>query len=278
MRTLFGILALLLIGWALPVHAEPLPTINEYVTDLSNALPDQAEEELRLTLARFAKERGSQVLVVIVPTTGQEPIEQFTLRLAERASPGRKEFDDGVILLVALEDRAVRIEVGYGLEGALTDVLSKRIIEDIILPHFRAGDIPAGVREGVHAILATIEGEALPAPAQRTPVSERGDASAALFWLSLLAGMFLVPLIGRGWAALFAGGATVLLGALFSSVFLGIIVGLVVMLILLFGNAVPAAGRYRGGRGWGGGFGGALGGGFRGGGGGFGGGGASGRW
>ena len=108
--------------------------------------------------------KGSQIAVLIVPTTDGEAIEQFSLRVAETWKIGRKKIDDGALLVVAKNDRHLRIEVGYGLEGALTDVTSKRIIDEVITPKFKAGDFAGGVSAGVNRMIGVIDGEKLPAP------------------------------------------------------------------------------------------------------------------
>ena len=115
-------------------------------------------------MRNFEARKGSQIAVLIVPTTEGEAIEQFSLRVAEAWKIGRKKIDDGALLVIAKNDRHLRIEVGYGLEGALTDVTSKRIIDEIITPKFKDGDFAGGISAGINRIIRVIDGEKLPAP------------------------------------------------------------------------------------------------------------------
>src|SRR5207237_7572585 len=115
-------------------------------------------------LRDFETRKGSQVAVLIVPTTDPETIEQFAIRVAEAWKIGRKKIDDGAILVVAKNDRHLRIEVGYGLEGVLTDLTSKRIIDEDITPKFKSGDFAGGIAAGIERMIRLIAGETLPAP------------------------------------------------------------------------------------------------------------------
>jgi len=126
--------------WAVIAGAQvPVPPLGGRVTDQTSTLTDEQKSALEQTLRSFEARKGSQVAVLIVPSTAPETIEQYALRVAEQWKPGRKNVDDGAILVVAKDDRTLRIEVGYGLEGALTDAASKRIISEIIVPRFRQG-------------------------------------------------------------------------------------------------------------------------------------------
>src|SRR5207344_3150798 len=118
------------------------------------------------TLRDFEARKGSQIAVLIVPTTQPEAIEQYSIRVAEQWKLGRKGVDDGALLLVAKDDRALRIEVGYGLEGALPDAIAKRIVEDIIVPRFKSGDFYGGIDAGVEGMIKVVDGEPLPPPQQ----------------------------------------------------------------------------------------------------------------
>jgi uncharacterized protein len=260
------------------------------VTDLTGTLSAGQQAALEQKLAAFEARKGAQVAVLIVPTTQPEEIEQYGIRVAEAWKLGREKADDGAILLVAKEDRALRIEVGYGLEGALTDALSNRIIDETIVPHFRAGDFFGGIDAGVDRMLAVIDGEPLPPP---EPGWSPGAYSGlerflpfALFAIPV-AGAVLRRLFGRVLGPVLAGGVVFALVWLVTRIFL-IALGFALFTALfaaLAGRRPP--GRYR--RSWGGPMGGGFGGGgfggggfggggFSGGGGGFGGGGASGRW
>jgi uncharacterized protein len=293
-RTLAVLLALLLLGCAAaPLQAQiPVPPLAGRVTDTAGVLSATQRAALEETLRDFERRKGSQVAVLVVPTTQPETIEQFGIRVAEAWKLGRKGVDDGAIVLVAVNDRTLRIEVGYGLEGVLPDAIGKRIVEEVMLPRLRAGDLPGGIRAGVDAILRLVEGEALPAPG---PSSRRGGGGQG-FILALVVFFFLINALGWLWRAIFgrllgAGAGAGAMGAL--AWFLtgawafGAIGAIIAFVLLLAGSDVVSGllhsggrrgGSMRGALGGGRGFGGLGGGGFGGGGGGFGGGGASGRW
>lgn len=304
---------LLLFGLMIPALAAdaglaPVPPATGFVVDLTGTLSSAERSELDVLLADFEQHKGSQVAVLIVPSTAPEAIEQYSIRVAEAWKLGRKKVDDGAILLVAKNDRALRIEVGYGLEGALTDLISKRIIEEIITPAFRRGDFSGGVKAGAQAMLKVIDGEPLPVVAQRKgrPGGNRGFGFEGIIGLGVLAfGMSRVlgSQLGRARGGMVSGLGTGGMGWLLSgSLFVGGIAAVAGLLFALIGAGGGGAGlssgrggiggprRGRddwtggwggGGSGWGGGGGSGWGGGggFSGGGGGsFGGGGASGRW
>ena len=162
-------LALLLcaaaVALALVARAEvAVPQLTGRVVDLTGTLGSDTITRLSDKLQAFEARKGSQIAVLIVPTTQPETIEQFSIRVAEAWKIGRKKIDDGAILLVAKGDRKLRIEVGYGLEGALPDVTAKRIIDEIITPKFKAGDFSGGIDAGTDRMIAVIDGEPLPAP------------------------------------------------------------------------------------------------------------------
>ena len=270
------LLALLLCGAA---QAEvPVPPLSARVTDLTATLDAQQKQALEARLAAFEKNKGAQLAVLLVPTTQPETIEQFALRVAEAWKLGRKGVDDGALLLVAKDDRALRIEVGYGLEGALNDATAKRIIAEIITPFFKRGEFYAGVDAGTAAMMRVIEGEPLPPP-QRAAASGSYDIESLLFiafGLVVVVGGMLRALLGRfPAAALMGGGLGLLAWLVAASLFAALLVGVMAFLFVLLGGSGRGFGGHGGGFGHGG-FGG--GGGFSGGGGGFGGGGASGRW
>lgn len=146
-----------------------VPPLAGHVTDLTATLTSAQKESLEQTLAAFEARKGSQLVVLLLPTTAPEGIDQYALRVAEQWKIGRAKVDDGAILVVAKDDRTLRLEVGYGLEGALSDIVSKRIISDIIVPRFKQGDYYGGIDAGVAQIIRVIDGEALPSPtSQRT--------------------------------------------------------------------------------------------------------------
>ena len=163
-----AVLLALLLGWVFPVLAQAnvaVPPLVGRVVDQTGTLSASSAEELQQSIRAFEARKGSQIAVLIVPTTDGEAIEQFSLRVAEAWKIGRRKIDDGVLLVVAKNDRHLRIEVGYGLEGALTDVTAKRIIDEIITPRFRNSDFIGGISAGVDRIMRIIEGEKLPGPA-----------------------------------------------------------------------------------------------------------------
>ena len=271
----------------------PVPELRARVTDQTATLDSAALAALEERLAAFESRTGSQIAVLVIPTTEPEAIEQYALRVAEAWRLGREGIDDGALLLVALEDRNVRIEVGYGLEGALTDLASRRIISESILPSFRSGDIPGGVELGVERMIAVAEGEPLPEPQPNwEPGPWAGLKSLLPFLLivAFIAGGFLRLLFGRFWGSL--AGATiagVIVWLLSNLLMVGLVAGIITFVIMLLGGARAGGGRWSshpraggpsgggwGSGGWGGG--GFSGGGFSGGGGSFGGGGASGSW
>jgi uncharacterized protein len=288
-RLALAVCAALLAGaGALAQDLQPIPPLRARVTDLTGTLNASEQAALEQKLAAFEARKGSQIAVLIVATTQPEAIEQYSIRVAEAWKLGRERSDDGAILLVAKDDRALRIEVGYGLEGALTDALSNRIIDEAIVPRFRAGDFAGGVNAGVDRMLAVIDGEPLPEPEAPRFATRLPGAIERYLPMAL----FAVPLAGSVLRAIFGG----ILGPLVAgAVMFGIgwiaTGSLGVALFLALAGALFAAlagrrsrrfrrGRHGGFGGIPGGFGGGGfgGGGFSGGGGGFGGGGASGRW
>lgn len=282
----------LLFSATLSMAEVAVPPLESRVTDLTGTLSSDQMARLDQKLTAFEARKGSQIVVLMVPTTAPETIEQYSIRVAEAWKPGRKGVDDGVLLLVAKEDRTLRIEVGYGLEGALPDAVAKRIIDETIIPGLKQGDFAGAIEAGVDSIMRVVDGESLPPPSSRR--MGHGDASAGtdlflnniffVFILVIVAARMLQSIFGRFiGAALISGGAGVVSWLVFSSVAMALLVGLFAFFVSLFGS--PGSGISRGGRhGWPGGFGGMGGrggfggGGFGGGGGGFGGGGASGRW
>jgi uncharacterized protein len=269
--------------WALQVGAQiVVPPLTERVTDQTATLSPEQKASLEQTLQVFEARKGSQIAVLIVPTSAPETIEQYALRVAEKWKLGRKKVDDGAILVVAKDDRALRIEVGYGLEGALNDATSKRIISETITPRFKQGDFNGGITAGVDQIIQVIDGEPLPAPLGR-PAAGIPDIQQyvpVIFILALVIGGVLRSVLGRFPGALVTGGGVAVVAWLFAgalSVALG--AGVLALLFTLLGGGMGGIGLYGiGGRHGGAGRGGLGGGGFSSGGGGFGGGGASGRW
>lgn len=255
-----------------------VPPLQQRVTDLTGTLTSQQQSELEASLAAFEARKGSQIAILLVPTTQPEDIAQYAIRVVDQWKLGRKGVDDGVLVLLAKNDRKSRIEVGYGLEGALNDATAKRIVMDVMSPHFKRGDFHAGLTAGVQAIEQVIDGEPLPEPA-RASGSGKPDGFEhliPLFFAALVVGSFLRALLGGFVGGLVTGGlAGLLLWMLGAVVAFAAIFGFAVFIFVLLSGMQGMGGGYSGG-GYSGGGGG--GGGFSGGGGGFGGGGASGDW
>lgn len=269
---------------------QPVPALSARVIDRSGTLDPRQIEALEQKLAAFEAQQGSQIVVLLVPTTQPEDIAAYAFRVADSWKIGRREVGDGVLLLVAKEDRKVRIEVARALEGAIPDLAAWRIIDGSITPAFRRGDFAGGIDAGVEGLIALIRGEGLPVPEQGAAGGAGmglDDLGALLFVAVPMLGAVLVGVLGRKPGSLLTGGLTGLfVHLLTASLVLALVAGvLAVVFVLALG--VGSGGRggptHRGGgpiiRGGSGGFGGRGSGGFRSGGGGsFGGGGASGGW
>jgi len=268
-----------------------LPKFEALVTDLTGTLTAQQQASLDDKLRQFQARKGAQVAVLMLPSTAPEDIAQFGIRLAEQWKVGRKGTDDGLILIVAKDDRAMRFEVGYGLEGALPDALAGRVINETIAPLFKQGDFYGGINAGLDQVIRVLDGEPLPPPDQAWKPREKGGAPwPFLVFAFLVFGGVLNRIFGRLGGAGVAGliGAGVIWWITAKVILaLGGFIGLFLVGLLFGGMGGPGFGGPGGrgvfrdvgrGGGFGGGFGGG-GGGFGGGGGGsFGGGGASGRW
>ena len=295
-RLLALLLALLVSTVVLAQPLQPVPPLSTRVTDLTNTLDAAQRQALETQLADIEARKGAQVAVLLVPTTGPETIEQYGIRVAEAWKIGRgqvdgQRVDDGVIVLVAKNDRRVRIEVGYGLEGAIPDAYARRIIAEAITPRFAQGDFNGGLRAAVDALARLIDGEPLPAPR-----SGGAQAAAEPDWLSgllvvFVGGAIATAVLGRLLGSMAGGaGAGVFAAIKGAPLLLAGVAGVVAFLLFLVfaatGGGSMRPGRragprggpviWTGGGGWGGG--GRGRGGWGGGGGGFGGGGASGGW
>ena len=271
------------------------------VTDLTGTLSAQQQQALTEKLRVFETRKGSQIAVLIVPTTQPETVEQYALRVADAWKLGRKGIDDGALLVIAKDDRKLRIDTRYGLEGVLNDATSKRIISEVITPLFKHGDFYGGIDAGIDRVLKVVDGEPLPAPQARGYNQE--DWSSALpvvILLAFVSGAIFRAMFGRFFGSLVAGGVTgVIAWVVLSVVGVAAVAGILAFIFNLFAGAVsPVNGwtnRGRNGGGttggyWGSGWGGGgMGGGWGGGGGssgdfggggsgGGGGGGASGDW
>lgn len=271
----------------------PVPQLRTWVTDQTGTLGTETRQQLEQQLAQLSQTKGAQLAVLVVATTGNDTIESYARRVFDQWRLGRERVDDGVLLVVAKDDRRLRIEVGYGLEGAIPDILAGRIIREQITPHFKQGDYAAGIVAGVNSLVGLIQGEPLPEP-------QAADDSADEPYIMLvpLAIMsFFMPPLFAGFAVGF------FVGLMFESVLFGVVGGVIAAVISLIGYGSGKGGgrggggggrfgrRRRAAQGFGGGFAGGLGGGLggggssssggggaSGGGGGSGGGGASGSW
>jgi uncharacterized protein len=298
MRAARAVLLALFLGWAFAAAADvAVPQLTGRVVDQTGTLSSGDIASLSQKLRDFENRKGSQVAVLIVPTTQPETIEQFSIRVAEAWKIGRKKIDDGAILVIAKNDRHLRIEVGYGLEGALTDVTSRRIIDEVITPKFRTGDFAGGIADGADRIIRVIDGEPLPAPARSTSfssdLSDFGPVVPFALFASLFVGGILRTMFGRLLGSVATGGVLAAIAwFLAGSVGLALVVGLIASVLAFIADLFPMAmgpgtGYSRGGSwssgsssggGWSSGSSSSDSGSFSGGGGSFGGGGASGSW
>lgn len=288
--------ALLWTAWpALAQDLLPVPPLTARVIDQTATLGAAERQALEDKLAAFERERGSQVVVVLVPSTAPEDIADYSQRLGDAWKIGRREVGDGVLLVVAKNDRRLRIATMKAVEGAIPDLVARRIIDQSIAPHFKQGDYAAGLNAGVDAIIAQLKGENLPLPASgatgSTGADDWTDTLALLGFGALFLNLLLREILGNKLGTVAAPLATGVLAAyLTASPWIGVGVGLLALVVGLvlaaakWGPTVPGSGwrRYRhhghGGWGGGGGFGGGGGGFSSGGGGNSGGGGASGGW
>ena len=264
-----------------------IPPLKSPVTDLTGTLDARQRSALEQTILEFEKRKGAQIAVLMLPTTQPESVAQFAVRTQEAWKIGRKGIDDGVLLVIAKDDRRLHIETGYGLEGALPDAIAKRIVDEDIAPRFRQDDFYGGIRAGVDRVMRVIEGEPLPAPRARgaPQASSYVDLIVPGLILVLVVGGILRAIFGRFLGSGIVGGiAGVAVWAIVGSLFLAVLAGLLAFVFGLFGGSGMRRG-YGGFGGWGGGMrgggwsgGGGFGGGWSGGGGRSGGGGASGSW
>lgn len=259
----------------------PVPLLKGRVTDLTGTLSAGQAARIEQRLKSFEAKKGAQIAVLIVPTTQPETIDQYAVRVEEVWKLGRKGVDDSALLVIAKDDRTLRIEVGYGLEGALNDATAKRIISEAITPRFKQGDVYGGISAGVERMIAVVEGEKLP-----PPPAHREDGSGPDLQGLLVLGFILVFVIGGVLRSMFGqlvGSSLVGIAAgvvgwfMVGTLVIGIAAGIIAFIVSLAGagRGFHGGGGLEGG-GWSGG--GQLDGGFSGGGGSSGGGGASGSW
>ena len=286
--------ACLLLFLALPAWAQQaqIPAFDSPVVDTTNTLDAATRQQLEQQALALQQRKGSQLQVLMIPSTQPEAIEAYAVRAFESFKLGRKGVDDGVLLVVAKDDRKVRIEVGYGLEGAIPDIAAGRVIQEYMVPKFRQGDYAGGVVDATAQLVKLVDGEPLPEPVADNPTGEdRGGTWVFALFVAFVVGQFARAFFGRlpaGIRALFGGGASGAVAWLVSSVVLVGGIGAVIGFFLGLASG-GGGGRYArhhgwggysgGGGGWGGGSsGGSSGGGWSGGGGMSGGGGASGGW
>ncbi len=262
----------------------PVPALAGRVTDLTATLSASERQALETKLADWEAQTSNQLAVLIVPTTAPEPIDEYSIRVAEAWKIGQKNKDNGALVIIAKDDKRMRIEVGYGLEGVLTDVTSRRIIAETVAPYFKQGQFAAGINAGVDRIIEVVsEGKPLPPPKQQG-APRRGGGGFDLGTLFIIL-LFAVPIAGAVLRRIFGnlGGSAVGAGVVGATAwFIAgslLIAGVAAVLafVLIIFSLFNRGGWIPGGFG-GGGFGGGGGGGFSGGGGSFGGGGASGGW
>jgi uncharacterized protein len=283
------VVALVFVGAAAMAEDRPIPALTGRVVDETGTLTADQKSALEGKLQSFEQRKGTQMVVLLTGTTFPEPIESYSIRVAEAWKIGRKGVSDGIIIVVAKSDRTMRLEVGYGLEGVIPDAVARRLIDEVFIPGFRQGDFYAGLDAGIDRLIKVIDGE--PLPEVKVPERGRGDLRSfesyfVVFLVgTLVFGGLLRHLFGRLPAALIVGGGIGFLAwAIVAPLLIAVFVGVIAFVVTLSAGGVPGGlgrGRYGGGGFGGGGFGGGGfggGGGFSGGGGGFGGGGASGRW
>ncbi|ALN87356.1 repair family protein [Lysobacter capsici] len=301
MRTAFALRALLMVCLLLPMASAfaqalaAIPAMQSPVVDTTGTLDDGARARLDAQARALQQRKGSQLQILMVASTQPEDIDSYAVRAFDQFQLGRKGVSDGVLLVVAKDDRRVRIEVGYGLEGAITDAQAGRIIQEYIAPKFREGDYAGGLADATAMLTKLIDGEPLP-----PPLAGDDDAIAGQAVASGMTGLILAIVVAsfangilnifiRRLPALIRGIASGLVSAfvvwqLSPSLWLVVVAGVVGLVFGLIGGgggmfvSSGGSGGYSGGGGWGGGGGGGGGGGWSGGGGSSGGGGASGSW
>ncbi len=257
-----------------------VPTLSTRITDLTQTLSQAEQAQLEQKLAAFEQQKGSQIAVLIVPTTQPEDITQYSIRVVDAWKPGRKGVGDGVLVLIAKDDHKMRIEVGRGLEGAIPDLYAKRIISEDIAPKFKQDDFVGGLNAGIEKLIGLVNGEALPAPSKAAlgGSSIEGLLPLLLFG-GLISGMLLRSIFGTFLGSAFngglVGGVVWMLGlALGGAAILSVIAFFITMMLGSRGfGGMPMGGSSGG---WSGGSSGGSS--WGGGGGDFGGGGASGGW
>ncbi len=283
LSALLLLVALMAPSWA--QQLQPVPALSGQLIDQTQTLSAEQATAITERLQDIERKSGSQVVVLMVPTTAPEDIAAYAYRVASDWKIGRRDVGDGLLLVIAKDDRRMRFEVARALEGAIPDLAASRIIEQQMAPNFRQNDYAGGILDALDQVAARIAGEALPAPNGRTPGADQGfdleGMAIFLFFGVMVIGPLVRRIFGNKFGAVIMGGGTSLMAyVLTTSLLLAGGAGLVALMFTLLSNGKGGAGPFigGGGGGFGGGFGGG-GGGFRSGGGGsFGGGGASGSW
>ncbi|MBN1637999.1 MAG: YgcG family protein [Ignavibacteriales bacterium] len=226
---------------------QPIPELSRRVTDLTSTLMTWEVDTLEKMLYEFEKEKGSQIVLLIIPTTNPEVIEEYSIRVAEKWKIGREEIDDGVIFIVAINDRSLRIEVGYGLEGILPDATAKYIIDNYILPNFRNGNYYIGIETGIELIISTIKEEPLPAPQIDESEYENYDFEVfnvplfvILLTIFMLIGIVSPFILGQIWGRISSTLVAITVGLIFFDIFIGFILGFVNLFMSIFSLPVKA--------------------------------------
>ena len=260
--SLYASLLACALGWsALSAAQVAVPPLTGHVIDQTGTLTAEQKVVLEQTLTAFEARKGSQLAVLMVGSSAPEEIEQYALRVAEQWKLGRKKVDDGAILVVAKNDRAVRIEVGYGLEGALNDLTSKRIISETILPRFKSQDFYGGITAGVEQFIRVVDGEPLPAPSARSSqgIDDVQQYAPMLFILALAVGGVLRATLGKVPGSLVTGGVVAVIAwFVVGAISMALVAGVVALFVTLLGGGMlgRGLGGYYGGGGRGGGMGG----------------------
>lgn len=263
---------------------QAIPPLASPVTDLTQTLSSQEQLTLANKLSTFSKEKGSQIAVLIVATTQPEDIAQYSIRVAEEWKIGREKQDDGVIMLIAKDDRKMRIEVGRGLEGAIPDLIAKRVITEVMSPHFKQGDFYGGINAASDTLIALIQGEQLPKPKKGASLSSGiMDMLPMIMFGAIITGMILRSIFGTFFGSALNGGLVAAFVWVFGAAILVVVLAAIagfIFTLAMGGRGINGYGNGYGGYGGGGLGNGGYGGGdvFSGGGGSFGGGGASGSW
>jgi uncharacterized protein len=269
---------------------QPIPPLTGPVIDLTNTLTADQQQQLSQKLVSFHQKYGAQMQVLVIPTSAPEDVFTYSMRVVEQWKLGSKEKDDGLLLFIAKDDHRSQIQVGYGLEGAIPDVIAHRLLDDELVPHLRQGDFYGGINAVIDSVYAKVSGDASLAPATpQSASSQLNDTLSLRVIVLVLVGAVIVKILQMMMGSLMAAiiGSPIVVVCAWLLFGIPLVTALVMIwFMLLFGLmpgsvwlAIFMSGNAYGNRGYGGGLGGGgLGGGWSGGGGGFGGGGAGGSW